>query len=85
MSEEIISEVTIEGDEFLKFSEFLTKIRVSKTDTEHKFLVTYPKKFESQKQFVKFFEYLAWYWFMNTAMEREESKGNSTLKEDYAR
>ena len=74
----------LEGDEFQKYLTFLTKVRVSRTDTEHKFLVTYPKKFESQMQIKRYFELLLFFWFTTMAMEKEENQPK-TAKCDYSR
>ena len=79
------AEIDLTSEDFERHAEFLSKVTVQKGDNG-KFILRYPKKFSSYQQLWRYFEYLLWFWFMTSAMEREAEKQQSKNNVvDYAR
>jgi hypothetical protein len=76
--------IDLSSEDFEKHVEFLTKITVQKLE-EGKFRLCYPKKFESKQMFIKHFEYLCWFWFMTSTMEKFMKEHVNDTIPDYAR
>lgn len=78
------AEIDLTSEDFEKHAEFLSKVTVQKSESG-KFILRYPKKFSSYQQLWRYFEYLLWFWFMTSVMEREEQKQSKNSVIDYAR
>jgi hypothetical protein len=76
-------EIDLSSEDFEKHVEFLTKIAVQKVENG-KFKLSYPKKFENKRMFIKHFEYLCWFWFMTSTMEKFMKEHVNDTIPDYA-
>ena len=77
------TEIDLTSQFFEEHVEFLTKITVEKLE-DGKFKLRYPRRFKSKEALIKHFEYLCWFWFMTSAMEKF-MKENQNSPVDYAR
>jgi len=73
-------EIDLNSKFFEEHVEFLTKITVGKLENG-KFKLHYPKRYKDTATFVKHFEYLLWFWFMTSTMEKfmqkeQQNKGD---------
>jgi len=73
------TEIDLESEFFEEHVQFLTKITAEKV-SENKYKLKYPRKFKSTATFIKHFEYLLWFWFMTSTMEKfmqeQQNKGD---------
>jgi hypothetical protein len=71
-------EIDLNSEFFEKHVQFLTKITVKEV-SEGKFELTYPCRFKDAAKVWRHFEFLCWFWYMQSAMDKymkEQQKGD---------